>query len=217
RGDRLHYRFWGQLLRWAIASDLATGSELVTIRTDRPDYRFGERATAAVRLVDETGRPVVGAELEAVAIGDDEVAMAVPLAPDGSAPGRYTGTFERLPPGVYRLEPRGAEVDRLLANKQRDAKEALDVAASFTVRSALNRESLDTRSDRALAQQIAAATGGQVLPPTAIGEILGLTQLEPLIEQKQEMRPLWVRWEFLVVIFGCLFVEWGVRKQFGLS
>ncbi|MGE0757727.1 MAG: hypothetical protein AB7O38_11930 [Pirellulaceae bacterium] len=55
------------------------------------------------------------------------------------------------------------------------------------------------------------------MPPTAIGEILGLTQLEPLIEQKQEMRPLWVRWEFLVVIFGCLFVEWGVRKQFGLS
>ena len=27
RGDRLHYRFWGQLMRWAIASDLGAGNQ----------------------------------------------------------------------------------------------------------------------------------------------------------------------------------------------
>ena len=31
RGDRLHYRFWGQLVRWAIAADLAAG----------PTFAFG--------------------------------------------------------------------------------------------------------------------------------------------------------------------------------
>ena len=35
RGDRLHYRFWGQLMRWAIASDLSSGNRSVRIRTGR--------------------------------------------------------------------------------------------------------------------------------------------------------------------------------------
>ena len=69
----------------------------------------------------------------------------------------------------------------------------------------------------ALAQQIAEASGGQVLPPTAVAEVLALTNLEPIVAEKTETIPLWVQWKFLWIVFGCLFTEWSIRKYLGLS
>jgi hypothetical protein len=213
-GDRLHYRFWGQLLRWAIAADLAAGSELVNIRTDRPDYRQGDRVQVAVRLKDEAGQPVLDAEIEAAAVAGGDVQYTVPLRPDESIPGRYVGAFEQLPSGAYRVEPQGDQIAELL---QTGGPSQPGSAASFTVRNPLNRELLDTRSDRALARQIAEASGGQVLPPTAVSEVLALTDLKPTISEQTEKLPLWVQWKFLWLVFGCLFAEWAVRKRMGLS
>jgi hypothetical protein len=220
RGDRLHYRFWGQLLRWAIASDLDLGSERVSIRTDRPDYRHGEPVAVVVRLADEAGLPIKGAEVQAVATSADDSRAAITLHADEAAPGRYVGSFDRLPTGIYRIEPAGTEVDRLLSAggaEQPNSQPAISAAASFTVRMPPQRELLDTRSDRALAQQIAEASGGQVLPPTAVAEVLALTNLEPIVAEETETLPLWVQWKFLWILFGCLFTEWSIRKYLGLS
>jgi len=217
RGDRLHYRFWGQLLRWAIASDLATGTQLVSIRTDRPNYQPGDHVEVVVRLKDEMGNAIVNAEIEAVAVSADISRSVAPLQADATEPGRYVGQFDRLPTGIYRIEPAGPEVERLLAAVAAETNGKATATASFTVRSPLNRELLDTRCDRALAQQIAEATGGQVLPPTAVGEVLALTNLDPIVTETTKVMPLWVQWKFLWIVFGCLFTEWAVRKQKGLS
>lgn len=214
-GDRLHYRFWGQLLRWAIADDLATGSQWANIRTDRPEYRDGQRVQVTVQLNDESGKPATGAVVEAAAIGAGDSQVAVPLEPDEAVPGRYVGVFEGLPSGVYRVEPKGADVERL--RKSAGGEEQETPAASFMVRAPVNRELLDTRSDRALARQIAEASGGQALPPTAVSEVLALTNLKPIITEKTETLPLWVEWKYLWIVFGCLFAEWCVRKRMGLS
>ena len=104
-GDRLHFRFWGQLLRWAIAADLAAGSELVNIRTDRPDYRQSDRVQVAVRLKDEAGEPVLDAEIEAAAVAGGDALYTVPLRPDDSVPGRYVGAVRAV---AQRRVPRGA-------------------------------------------------------------------------------------------------------------
>lgn len=214
-GDRLHYRFWGQLLRWAIADELAVGSQLVGIRADRSDYLNGQSVQVAVQLKDEAGQPVAGAQIEAAAIGALDRHTTVPLSPDEAIPGRYVGAFERLPSGIYRVEPRGAETERLLAPAGGEAPNV--PATSFTVRESVNRELVDTRSDRALARQIAEATGGLLLPPTAVGEVLALTDLKPFVTEHVETLPLWVEWKFLWIVFGCLFAEWLVRKRLGLS
>jgi hypothetical protein len=219
RGDRLHYRFWGQLLRWAIATDLASGSQLVSIRTDRSDYQYGDRVEVVVRLRDEAGNVVANAEVKAAAITEGNSRTETPLQSDASEPGRYLGSFDRLPAGIYRVEPAGADVDRLQsAGSVATTGRGVAVATtSFAVRSPLNRELLDTRSDRALAQQIADATGGQVLPPTAVSEVLALTNLDPIVTEATDVLPLWVQWKYLWIVFGCLCSEWAVRKHRGLS
>jgi hypothetical protein len=212
RGDLLHYRFWGQLLRWAMASDLAAGSELVRIRSDKSRYVGKESVVVTVRLADGTGNPVeTTTELKVIARSGEQEHSVV-LAADELIPGQFSGTFQSLPPGEYSLEPVGDAITQSLQGSNTPLP-----TSSLTVRPELPMELLDTRSDRALAQQIADITGGQVIPPTAVEEILQLTNLKPEVTQKLETRPLWVEWKYLWVIFGCLNVEWIARKIKGLS
>lgn len=212
RGDRLHYRFWGQMLRWALAADLSAGTELVRIRSDKTQYTSSEAVQVTVRLTDGNGRPIVtNGELQTIARhGDAE--HSVPLAHDELIPGQYIGEFSSLPPGQYRIEPSGAAIQDALQGSGQSPP-----VTSFTVRADLPLEFLDTRCDRALAQQIADITGGLVLPPTAVEEVLRLTNLQPEVTQRMESKPLWLEWKYLWIIFGCLQTEWIIRKVRGLS
>ncbi len=212
RGDRLHYRFWGQMLRWALASDLSAGTEVVRIRSDKAQYSAGESIQIVVRLTDSSGQPVVTSEnLQAIARQGDQVHSA-PLIADELIPGQYRGELKTLPSGDYQIEPAGPPISKLLQDSGQQM-----VSASFSVQPELPAEFLDTRSDRGLAQQIADITGGQVLPPTAVEEVLRLTNLEPEVTNRLESRPLWLQWKFLWIVFGCLQAEWIVRKVKGLS
>ena len=212
RGDQLHYRFWGQLLRWSLASELAAGSELVRIRSDKSQYAGNESVQIMVRLADGTGNPVeTNSELKAIAHSGAEEHSVV-LTADEKIPGQYVGVFRSLPPGEYSVEPIGDAITQTLPGSTDPAP-----ASSFSVRPNLPMELLDTRSDRALAQQIADITGGQVVPPTAVEEVLKLLNLEPEVTQRLETRPLWAEWKYLWIIFGCLQIEWIARKLKGLS
>jgi hypothetical protein len=75
---------------------------------------------------------------------------------------------------------------------------------------------LNTQCNRALLEQVAQLTGGQVIPPTAIGEVLELVSFTPDVVSKVERTPLWNRWSSLLIVLGCLFTEWVVRKSKGL-
>lgn len=211
RGDRLHYRFWGQLLRWAVATDLAAGSDFVRVRTNKSRYDAGETVEVAVRLTDAAGGPVTTDRLELRVTSGSE-ARSVPMSAAPNLPGEYVAEIRALPAGVYRAEPIGPTVEALQADGTDDAG-----SASFAILADLPRELEDTRSDRALAQQIADVTGGQIVPPTAIEEILELTDLDPIVSERVERRPLWLEWKYLLLVFGCLQTEWVIRKWRGLS
>lgn len=212
RGDRLHYRFWGQLMRWAIAADLSVGSECVRVRSDKSRYAEYETANVVVRLAEGDGTAVISDDLQLVARRDDDDERTVALVADDKIPGQYSAQLNQLPPGVYRIEPVGTEIDRLLSENEQEL-----VSGSFTIQAHLPLEFLDTRCDRALAQQLADLTGGQVIPPTAVEEVLNLTNLEPQVTRRPMSRPLWLEWKYLWIVFGCLQTEWIIRKWKGLS
>jgi hypothetical protein len=65
-------------------------------------------------------------------------------------------------------------------------------------------------------QTIAQITGGQVIPPTAISEVLQLVSFTPDVSESIQRSPLWNRWSNLIIVLGCLFTEWTVRKGKGL-
>ena len=87
----------------------------------------------------------------------------------------------------------------------------------ITVESHDNVEMLDTRCNRALLEQVAQVTGGQVIHPTAVAEVLALASLSPEVTETVQRTPLWNRWTNMWIIVSCLFVEWIVRKRKGLA
>ncbi|MCG8650568.1 MAG: hypothetical protein MI861_12100 [Pirellulales bacterium] len=216
RGDQLHYRFWGQLLRWAIAADLSAGNRMVRIRTAKTRYQTDQTVRVEVELLDAEGRPVIHAgdvseELHLQLFsGKDE--SQVPLVPEQDRPGHYLAEIRSPRAGVYQVQPGGTLIQSLLVDDGSDP-----AIATFTVQAELPMELVDTRCNRVLAGQVADLTGGQVLPPTAVAEILELTDLEPVVTHRVQRQPLWLRWRYLWFVFGCLQTEWVIRKWRGLS
>ena len=165
-------------------------------------------------------------QVTATDVTDAQRQTTITLEPT-TTPGYFTGQLRQLPDGQYRIEPTGAAVDALLAtddsNDQVAAQsppttdQAARPATSVQVRSRMQRELIDTRCDLAFAQKLAQATGGQILPPTAISEVVALTDLTPLISETTTEELLWPRWYWLAAIFACLNIEWITRKLRGLS
>ena len=212
-GDRYHHQFWGPLIRWAIARDLATGSKTVRIRADKSTYTAGEGVEAIVQLRTLDGSPVTGAELEARAFQNDKVAASVPLDADPNIPGRYLGHFQGLAVGSSDLSVLGEAVDSLLNAEKVDGP----IKTSVSVDPTLSTEMADTRSDRPLLAQIAELTGGYVVPPTAVSEVLQTVNLAPHVTEETSRQSLWNTWWCFWLVFLCLAAEWTIRKMSGLS
>jgi hypothetical protein len=211
RGDRMHHRFWGQFMRWITAADTGVGSEIVRLQTDRTRYTAGEPVEVTVWIKDVDGRPIAEESIAAEARTFSDEAITINLTSDPEVAGRYYGTFNDLMAGAYKIGVRGAIVEKLLPAA--DADQSL---ATITVRGAEGVEMMNTQCNRALLEQVAQVTGGQVIPPTAIGEVLELMSFTPDVVNKVERTPLWNRWSSLLIVLGCLFTEWVVRKSKGL-
>ncbi len=222
QGDRYHHRFWGQLMRWVTSRNLSVGTQNVRIATDRVRYKVGEEVDVMVRLRDARGIPVQGATLTAVARTRSnnskegqvkwQTAATIDLIADENVPGRYLGKILGLPRGAYHIEPTGDAVDKLL----KDATQEAMPSTLVTVEASGGLEMLDTRCNLPLLERLAEITGGQVIPPTAIGEILRLSSFAPEVSRRVESRPLWNRWSVLWFVFACVCVEWLIRKRMGL-
>jgi hypothetical protein len=212
RGDRMHHRFWGQFLRWITAAGTGAGTDLVRLQTDRTRYADGEPVEVTVWLKDPSGRPLEGEVIQVEARPFNNEAVSMELTPDKEVAGRYFGTLNDLAAGAYQLSVRGRAIDELL----KQTEEATDAKATITVTAADSIEMINTQCNRALLEQVAQMTGGQVIPPTALGEVLQLVSFTPEINESIERTPLWNRWSNLFIVLGCLFTEWVVRKAKGL-
>ena len=212
RGDRCHYRFWGQLLRWAIASNLGSGTKRVRLRTNKKDYASGQDVDIELRLSSEAGTPITDpGDLLLNVTSGDVTEQLTPVA-DNEVPGLYHAHLNSPPSGVYAIEPAGGYIDTLPTSDP-----APELGLSFSVQADLPMELSDTRCNRVLASQICALTGGQVLPPCAVAEVLSLTDLSPIVAETTYQTPLWSQWKYLWLVFGCLQTEWIIRKWRGLS
>ncbi len=212
RGDRMHHRFWGQMLRWITAADAGAGTDQVRIQTDRTHYAAGENVDVTVWLKDSSGRPLTGETVAAEATTLAGNVASIELTPDADVAGRYFGALSALPAGAYQIVPVGRVIDDLLPAED----DALRVQSTITITASDSLEMLNTQCNLALLEQLAEVTGGQVIAPTAIGEVLELASLTPQSSEQVRRTPLWNRWRYLILIFGCLCTEWVVRKAKGL-
>jgi hypothetical protein len=213
QGDTFHYRFWGQLIRWAIARDLAEGSRTVRLSTDKSRYEQGESVEATVRLSQLDGTPVSGGSVRVAALQDGKPIQNFIAREDSRQPGTYHGAFDQLPVGPVKLDVTGDRVKELLSvegyNRPIETTITMDPSDSLELRHPL--------CNLALLREVADSSGGLIVPPTGLEAAIRQLQLKPEILEHVSRLPLWNRWDLFWIFIICLSLEWAGRKYLGLS
>lgn len=227
-GENLQDRFWGQVVRWAVGSDLAAGGRFVRFGTSRPRYAQGDPVTVTARVLREDLTPYSGVQVEVVARAVDKEGKAgavvdtAAMRESPEAPGYYRATFGGLPAGNLELTLRGPEVDRLLDDDPTVTSRSLLV--QITPQLDVERRNMNT--DRAALARITAAGGGSMVEgpyADALASMLPeVRQTRRSTEQvgffaSAENRLTHVlHWVFLLVFAGVITAEWLVRKRSGM-
>ncbi|MHA3774447.1 hypothetical protein ACXR0O_23215 [Verrucomicrobiota bacterium sgz303538] len=213
QGDTFHHRFWGQLLRWVVARDLAEGSQTVRLSSDKQRYEVGEPVQVSAQLRQLDGKPVSGADLQVELLQRDKVIRDVPLKEDANRPGRYHAVLTELPAGPARFHLHGARVNELLAvekySRPIETTVNIDPSAVLELRNPL--------CNMSLLREIADASGGMIVPPTGLEAAMRQLNLEPETSETVSKEPLWNRWDLFWLFVACLSLEWAGRKYLGLS
>ena len=209
RGDVLHHRFWAQMLRWITSDDPGSENGNVKLATDKVRYTREDSIGVTAMLSDSSGDPVEDAEVQATFEAGDDEPQAFVMTADQTKPGRYVAKVTGLSAGAYRVSLQG-DVEELLGEGEK-------VETFVNVITSPDVEQINTTCNRPLMKQIAQASGGYVIPPTALAEWLVLQTGMPETISQIDRVPLWNRWSCLWIAFGCLAIEWCVRRFKGLT
>lgn len=233
-GDTLHYRFWGQLIRWAARNKSAAGNDDVRLTLSDSVIDESEQVDALVRWNPERLRELQGATVGIVATpipaetipaetipattgprdaaGPKENRSPVPqvtatLESSMDAPERFRGRVPRLAPGLWQIE---------LQVAGGTLNQAQAIRTELLVREKESTELSNVGCNRALLRQLAATTGGEMIEPWDTDRLVSLLQPDNYSAEQIQERTLWDHWWVLIVLFSLMMTEWVIRKLNGL-
>lgn len=196
-------RAWRQTVRWLV-SDVPGRVDL--------DARAAPDATTPavelrVRVRDPEYRPLDNARVSLQARLPDGGDLTLDAAPDDREAGAYTATYVTRQPGAYRFTakatgPDGSAVGEAVAGW------AAEPAADEFARLAPDREFLE---------QIARATGGEVVDSRQLGAFVSSLSRRDVPITEPWTSPLWHQPIYFLVAITCLTAEWGLRRVNGLA
>jgi len=212
--DKYHYRFWGQVVRWATSGTLPVGTEHIRFGTDRGRYEDADDVTVLARILTPEGKPVSDAQVDAVLLRDPEPGQSTPspelarirLSHVERSGGRYEGLFPHVPTGRY-------HVKLVVPGSEESLK---DLAAAFDVVSAPVRELADLAADRAALTRLAAASHGRIGDTWDIPRLAQHLPEVAWTETRNRQKPLWQSFTMLGLLCIMVTAEWVIRKRIGL-
>ncbi len=217
KGDALHHRFWGQVMRWGAGERLRAGNAHVRIGTDQLRYGAGETVKAYVRLLDDKFNGMDGMEPRLVVRPPDgqkgkSLVFHPVQRPDANGfyeceipgcttPGAYTMTLEcnKAAGRLGRLYPVLLQTQFVVVTAKQPAEE------------------VDITSTRETVARIAAATGGRVLtPPEYVKLDADFGGGSKRVSDRVEYQ-LWSLPPLFVLVILLLTAEWILRKRASLA
>jgi hypothetical protein len=227
-GVNLHDRFWGQVLNWAVGSDLPAGGKYVRFGTNQPTYEQTQPVMVTARILKDDLTPYTGLSFSAVARpvrgtnGTPAPTVEARFEPMES-PGYYQATLSGLPIGDDEISLRGAEVERLLNGDPTVTLRSILIKVFPT----MNAERRNMNTDPDMLEKIARAGGGFSVD----GEYadLLLARLPKIEHAEASILQLGLftdpsatgtqvaHWSFLALFASIIGLEWGLRKRAGLA
>ncbi|MBK1833071.1 hypothetical protein [Roseibacillus ishigakijimensis] len=197
--NNLYDLFWDQLLLWLLSNDGISPGAGYALQTTTANLPLGESITFELLFNGEPApTPLPPLQLEH---GDSPAArLTFEPAPEG---GSASVTFTPRTEGRYR------------------ASTTLPDGTELSARFMVFREQLEqteTAADLAYLQQLATASGGRVISPPEISEVVrNLLRESAPMEARTRLIPLWdTAWICLLLVFLLAF-EWFLRRRWGLT
>jgi len=196
-----HRRFWRQMVLWLARRDDADG-ETLWLKLARRRISVGSPLVFDAGITRPDGSLVEELPLSAVVVPPGGQSRPLRLLRKGEA---FTGTVSGcVEPGDWQVVVRSGP-----NNDERTAR--------FTV----YRQDLELANPQAnslLMRQIASATAGGVRLPEELPEIFSEVAARPAdyATVEQWSVSVWDNWGMLLLLTGCLCLEWFFRKRWGL-
>lgn len=235
-GDEWHYRFWGQLIRWAARNKAAAGNDNVRMSLSDVVIDESEIIEAMVRWNPKMLPQMQGAVVEVVATLVEPAASAksttatdaavagdkkdsdsnksltpaehiTVLTAVADAPERFVGRLPRLSAGAWKVQ---------LRVTGGGVKIDESIFNEVLVRQQVSQELANVSCNREFLTQLAELTNGAVVEPFEAERLVSLIQPQDQPEEKLKERTLWDHWIVLVIFFTLLTSEWVLRKLNGL-
>jgi len=210
-GDQYHHRFWGQVARWATENKASAGNEFVRMSLRESEIEAGEDGIVQARWKKQflDRNPGMTAWIEVLRQpedGTDVPLIRARMQPVDGQPLTSRARLRGLSPGSWRVrlkvENAGPDVN--------------DVSTLLYVTDSQTTELSELAANRDLLSQIAEASGGRLLTPDRVQELVSLLQPPDGDAASRSETTLWDHWGVLLVFFLLLTTEWTIRKLNGL-
>ena len=205
-GDKYHYRFWAQAIRWLVRKHFNEGDRLCRLSLSRAECNVGEKVEVEAYCLDSDGYPLSNAEVSVLISPEkgEPQRMALQAAPGGW--GIYRGTFIPQQEGQFKFNPIVAKYGL----NPLESKAVLQVMRPDLEKSYLAQDVSALRA-------IAAASGGKY------NNIAGTGDLKSLLTAKAGHRMLTEEYApfrnriYYAVLALVLSAAWFLRKRMGLA
>jgi Ca-activated chloride channel homolog len=194
-------RFWEQTVRWAAKPAYSTDIEVFT------DVQ-GQQTTVEVEAVDDTGKFMQFANIDAQVISPEVSTETVELTQTG--PGQYSGLFKTAEPGSYIVNVRYKQTGENAQTQSAISAVTIPFAPEFR----------DLTDNEPLLEQVSKITGGRILNPDPNrADLFDYTGLKFPMAQTPLIRPLMLIWLALFLLDVAvrrvtLDIRASIRKMF---
>jgi hypothetical protein len=210
-GERFFYKFWGQAIRFVARNTEgkppAGGGDSQETKRNWIEARPirlepGQNVTLEAMVFDASGEPLAESILR-VNVRGPEASENVSLRRDAAQSGRYSTVFLPKKTGHYSVsyQPNGQDAP---------------IEARFDVAETLE-EMRRPNINRPLLQQIAAASGGEMVALWDLAAIPDRLKGETKQTQLHHEATLWDNWLVLLVLIVTYSVDVGLRRMKGLT
>lgn len=205
-GDRYHYRFWAQLVRWIVKKQFEGDDPFVKLACDRDVCEAGEEVFIEAYVLDGDYYPLDDAEVYLIVAREGGEREKIRLRPDAGGWGMYRGKLHVRKEGRYTV--------RALVpyHGQESRKTVLSIHAK---RPALESKSL--LPDAALLKYLTEISGGRYVRPSGLSEFVARLGEETRSRVRTSEHSMWDSVYLFALAAFILAVEWVLRKRWGLS
>jgi hypothetical protein len=200
-GDVAHDQFWRQLMRW-IAAD-APGPVVASVPSQTLLDEGRVQLSATVR--DKQFQLVDDAQVTARVVGPDGVANLIDLTAVPGQRGGFQTEWTAAKPGQYAVEVTAERAGEVLGSDVVTLERKDGVAENF-----------HTQQNRALLEQLSAATGGRYWRPQDLATLPRDISYSEAGISLRDTKPMWDMPVNFLLLLAMISAQWLLRRKWGI-